>query len=187
MRLNSNLVTDLLYSKLDASKKVSRLPISKEEFQKLMATFDVINNLPWDADRLKDRSLNRWLIPKAFQNFILPSRVGVDISTQSLDLRAREKVDEDAMSYEEFRNSIDKIYGMMKAQYNDEADIQSLRKAVTISDILSRSMVDGNVHYDGTNPFVPVTLSMKLMKDWYYNTSFEDEIADYSREWVKLF
>jgi hypothetical protein len=178
------VLSNPMASKLEATKMVSKLTISKNDLEALLNTIDAINSLPEDATMFESRLLSDWKIPSTMSVFFTPDSVKVDNNSRlCADVMKRSGYDEkiDLLKYPEFCEVIDKIFGLYKNTADYSTPISDLRKKVTIQDVYPRMIgPEDSLHWDGKEYFIPLDLDVQVgIKSSYFNSDIDQVMEEF--------
>lgn len=135
----------------------------KEVTDRLFDYFDYFNSLTEDDTTVfydSVKMLSQVPVPQEFSEFIIPSSVKLMAGNRRLPellLRNDKTVyNGKSLSYSDYLNVIDTFRGFFKKSGQEGCiTLESLKKEVSLSDIISRIQVVDSVNYD-SDPYVPV-------------------------------
>lgn len=174
-----------LFSLLEDYKSVGKLAFKEEELQLYIDTIDAINALGRDTKSFNGESLSNYEVADIFVDLIQPNSVTLTCGPKETDLLVREKsADVPVMDVPTFNHMATKLYAGFKNS-GTTTKVSELRKDVQLLGVFTRqeATIDGAKYtLDGSNPFVPITLSTKFHQDVYFNVSTDIVLAQYWRE-----
>jgi hypothetical protein len=194
-------VAEELYNRINASKCVSKLSVSKDEFAKFINTIDATNNLPFDAVMYQDRLLSDWEIFVPFKDLFFPSAVRLfpDQKERSVDLLVRgsstvtynpgteyeRTVHLEVLNYSDFLNVQYSLAGSFKVNNPEFVKVDSLRTVVSAADAYLIADIEGlGVHWADNVGRIPYTVkNLGALKSSFCNATAEEV----SLEWVRGF
>lgn len=171
-----------------AQKRVSRVDDLDDQIVKIFNYIKYFNTLDQDSTLVfpdDPKTLDRIPILKEFSEFILPSSVKLIAGNRRMEELLvywdSSKVDK-SLSYSDYLNVIDTFRGYFKKDAsNDIVTLDSLKKELSLSDVLSRLQLDDSVNYD-SDPFIPIKLNQDvriLIGTKFMQDSAEKMIEDY--------
>lgn len=173
----------VFWDRMDATKCVSKMNCTEDEWKLALNTFDAFNALEEEDFRLDMFPLEKYLIPAPFKDFVLPSAVKFDVGNRlSLDLREHEQVGKaKVLSPDQLLNVLTAVLGAFKRVSFETKPLDELRRPQNVVDVLGRMSHDGMARYDGT-AFIPLVMKkdVSFFKDVYYNVPVEDVVKDYA-------
>lgn len=168
-------VTNLIFKRLNAVKRVSRIGISEDELKEYLYTIDYINSLSRDDEFVTSRDrVDSYVIPDFMKDMIYPSsititgdRLGKDFCSRpsSLDLdevlKDQEKSETmfcEVLSSFDFNNFTSIILNALRNE-SKSINIKSLRNDVIITEVYKRSSYNGNAVLNGVFYPIPLTVN----------------------------
>lgn len=187
--LSSLLNAEIITKKLNANKKVSK-DINVNDVRNVLTYVQQINSTQEDSYMIGDRPIDRIKIPGFCAPFILPKSIRFDAGRRGdVDYLVRDVEPSKPILYNEFVESVEKIASFMKADI-EWKELTDIRKDVNIFDIYRNSVIekDGNVDYDGQNPYIPIPISIDPIRSRDRAFTASEMIEDFI-EWrlLKLF
>lgn len=166
-----------------SQKKVSKANNYIETVIKLFDYFSYFNSLTPDdtvVNMQSIKSLDDIIVPKEFEQFIMPSSVKVIAGNRRLpellqSFPAKHHLVKE-YSYHEYIELVDQFRSYFKKDgLADVVTLASIRKEVSLMDVLSIASVSGCVNYD-SEPYYPVILTNNM--ELVIGTSFLQDDAD---------
>lgn len=188
-----------LYRGLKKGKTISNLNFSEKDFFNWCHTINVVNGMEDDEDMVNARwNLDKYRVPKAFEDLVIPRKISLEKGLAWNDLRANDyrEYETQVKKYgmEEanllkpiyFNEITDGILGSVKKSGEDKCNtLNVLSAAVAYSDYKLRfaEMPDGVEDdevkvYSDDNGIIPIKAkSMDVfMEEKYYNNNLEDNL-----------
>lgn len=146
------------YEKVELHRSISRLNITKEQFEKVMLWIDYINSLDAEVDNYHGRAFENWKVPNALKGLFVPKKVAVAGTNEDHrmyeDLQTKPEVADPDLSYAEFQDVIIGLYGSKRKVPKFDCSLDECRKFSTITDsIIARSVDEHGMikaEYDST-------------------------------------
>lgn len=176
-------VAKKLYSKMEATKRVSKSQLKELDIEKLLNTIAIVNSMDEFETVLEGRLLSDYEVPACFGAFIAPKKVTIGNSSRYPDLReVRDTSGLEPCTVEELTDFIDKLGATFKVSNIGTVKL-SERDVKTLNDCKEAMiLVDGCAYVvsDDDAWFVPVGL--KKCVNECVGTKVFNEDADYVLE-----
>lgn len=165
VKSNQDMLKSIYKSAL-SQKKVSRADELHEVIVRLFDYFTFFNNVSEDdtvVDLGSIKTLDQILIPNEFKEFIYPASVKIVAGNRRMPdlLQLPPNVSNlvTEFRYSDYINLLDKFRSYFKKDANsDMVTLSSIKRSVSLMDVLSIVSVTGKVNYD-SDPYYPITLN----------------------------
>lgn len=182
---NEMKVIELTFNILNNTRRVSKLPVDKEDIANYYYTIDAINQLPWRSTTINGQLLDEYRILDKFSGFILPSRVslGAEIKYANLMETNQLKFSEGRgklLDSTEFNSFSTKICAALRIECNLKP-VTEFRIEKLLSTVEGHEVLNDMINYTSGayQDFVPLKLKVLSLEEYYYNVDLDTHFENY--------
>lgn len=188
MRMNVENATQL-FSIIEKTKQISKVPFSDAEFRNWIHTINTINALPHGMMLLNGYSLTEYGIPSEIKDLVVPSRIQFTVSDISTDYKSSDYSTVPTpdtlagclvLSPVDFNLVSIGINGCKKKNNAALSIISEVRVSKTLADVHETCFVGGTTLCKvSTTNFHPLSITLSLMKTSVYT----EDITSMLQKW----
>lgn len=171
-----------VFDVLVAHKRVTRFPVDLKQFTEYMETIRYLNSQPRFTTVVGNTSMDKYRVPQALVDLILPDSVTLTGGDREKDYLVRPGATGSCLNAESFNNITSAIANAYKR--NDDLGTPVSRSAATLSTVGDRLSVNGYVAYRGEY-FFPIPSSFEKYAESSYNEKADDFLIEALRNVLK--